>query len=95
MAVPHLRIIDDTLWEAVRQRQGPMVEKGPGMRVCDHRRPKTLFSGLMRCGCCGSGFSKVSKNGFGCSAARNKGDAVCQNKRVIHQADLEARCSMR
>lgn len=88
VTVPHMWIVDDVLWEAVRQRQGPKVEKGPGMQVCNHRRPKTLFSGLMRCGCCGAGCSKVSKTGFGCSAARNKGDAVCQNKRVIHQAEL-------
>ena len=45
----------------------------------------------MTCGCCGSGFSKISKDSFGCSAARNKGRAVCTNKTLIKQADLEAR----
>ncbi|TGD45347.1 hypothetical protein EEB11_02000 [Pseudotabrizicola sediminis] len=35
--------------------------------------------------------SKISKDAFGCSAARNKGRAVCTNTAVIKQSDLEAR----
>ena len=89
--VPDLRIIEDDLWQAVRNRQGALVSKGTGTPVWDRRRPRTLFSGLMKCGCCGSGFSKVSKDSFGCSAARNKGKAVCTNMAQIKQADLEAR----
>ncbi|NSY41652.1 zinc ribbon domain-containing protein, partial [Leisingera sp. ANG59] len=45
----------------------------------------------MACGCCGGGFAKISRDSFGCSPARNKGAAVCSNKRTIKQADLEAR----
>ncbi|MEO3480311.1 recombinase family protein [Phaeobacter sp. CAU 1743] len=75
--VPELRIIEGTLWEAVKSRQGALKSKGTGIPVWDRRRPRTLFSGLMECGCCGSGFSKVQKDSFGCSAARNKGRAIC------------------
>ncbi|MEZ0468782.1 resolvase, partial [Phaeobacter sp. SYSU ZJ3003] len=89
--VPELRIIDDTLWEAVKSRQGALKSKGTGIPVWDRRRPRTLFSGLMECGCCGSGFSKVQKDSFGCSAARNKGKAICANKHLIKQRDLEAK----
>ena len=89
--VPELRIIDDTLWEAVKSRQGALKSKGTGIPVWDRRRPRTLFSGLMECGCCGSGFSKVQKDSFGCSAARNKGKAICTNKHLIKQKDLEAK----
>ena len=89
--VPDLRIIDDVLWEKVRTRQGAMKSKGTGVPVWDRRRPRTLFSGLMECGCCGSGFSKIQKDSFGCSAARNKGEAICTNKRLIKQTELEAR----
>jgi site-specific DNA recombinase len=39
------------------------------------RRASYLFSGLMRCGVCGGGFSKISAAHFGCSTARNKGPA--------------------
>jgi site-specific DNA recombinase len=89
--VPHLQIIEDDLWEKVRARQGALKSKDTTVPVWDRRRPKTLFSGLMKCGCCGSGFSKVTKDSFGCSAARNKGRAVCTNMALIKQADLEAR----
>ncbi|WP_322893366.1 recombinase family protein [Yoonia sp. 67] len=89
--VPDLQIIPHDLWEAVRQRQGALKSKGTSVPVWDRRRPRTLFSGLMECGYCGSGFSKIQKDSFGCSAARNKGEAVCTNKRLIKQTELEAR----
>ncbi len=89
--VPHLQIIDNALWQSVRARQAALVSKGSDVPVWDRRRPRTLFSGMMTCGCCGSGFSKVSKDSFGCSAARNKGRAVCTNTGLIKQRDLEAR----
>lgn len=89
--VPHLRIIDAALWQAARARQGALKAKASDVPVWDRRRPKFLFSGLMECGCCGSGFSKVSKDSFGCSAARKKGPAVCTNRTVIGQKDLDAR----
>jgi site-specific DNA recombinase len=89
--VPELRIIDEALWEKVRARQGALKSKGTQVPVWDRRRPRTLFSGLMECGCCGSGFSKVQKDAFGCSAARNKGKAICTNMATIKQKDLEAR----
>jgi site-specific DNA recombinase len=89
--VPHLRIVSDDLWDAVKTRQGAMKIKNTDVPIWDRRRPKFLFSGLMACGCCGGGFSKVSKDGFGCSTARKKGAAACDNMAVIKQADLEAR----
>jgi DNA invertase Pin-like site-specific DNA recombinase len=89
--VPDLRIIDDALWEKVRTRQGALKSKGTGVPVWDRRRPRTLFSGLMQCGCCGSGYSKIQKDSFGCSAARNKGAAICTNRRLIKQTELEVR----
>ena len=89
--IPELRIVDDDLWQAVRSRQGALVSAGTSVPVWDRRRPKFLFSGLMRCGCCGGGFAKVSQNAFGCSRARNKGRAICSNMRVIKRMDLESR----
>ncbi|MCB4458595.1 recombinase family protein, partial [Leisingera sp. McT4-56] len=89
--VPQLRIVEQDLWDAVRARQGELKTAGTNVPVWDRRRPKTMFSGLMACGCCGGGFAKISKDSFGCSPARNKGAAVCSNKRTIKQADLEAR----
>nr|WP_255440811.1 hypothetical protein [Paracoccus sp. MC1854] len=45
---------------------------------------------MMACGGCGVGFSKISKDSFGCSAARKKGPAVCTNMTTIRRADLES-----
>ena len=88
--VPELRIVDDALWEAVKRRQEATaitVEHGSW----DRRRPRFLLSGLMVCGECGGGFSKVSQTRFGCSQARNKGETVCTNRLTIGQRDIEGR----
>ncbi len=87
--VPELRIIDQDLWDAVRTRQGAMKTKNTFVPIWDRRRPRTLFSGLMTCGCCGGGYSKISRDHFGCSAKRAKGDSVCNNSQTIHQRELE------
>ena len=88
--VPDLQIVEQGLWDSVRRRQGAMKVKDTSVPVWDRRRPKTLFSGLMTCGACGGGFSKVSQTQFGCSRARNKGKAVCTNMATIGQAELES-----
>ncbi|WP_156383976.1 zinc ribbon domain-containing protein [Methylobacterium sp. Leaf456] len=44
---------------------------------------------MLRCGCCGGGFSKISKLMFGCSTSRNKGESICANRRNIRQDELE------
>ena len=87
--MPELRIIEEDLWERVRTRQGTLKSKITEIPVWDRRRPKFLFSGLMACACCGGGFSKVSKDAFGCYAARNKGAAVCTNMATIRREVLE------
>ncbi|MCV2895001.1 recombinase family protein [Lentibacter sp. XHP0401] len=87
--VPELRIIDQELWDAVRDRQGGLKVKSTNVPIWDRRRPRTLFSGLMSCGSCGGGFSKVNKHSFGCSTARNKGKAYCTNMAMISQDELE------
>ncbi|MDO6728045.1 recombinase family protein [Cognatishimia sp. 1_MG-2023] len=89
--VPELRIIEQSLWDAAKDRQGALKTKNTGDNIWDRRRPRTLFSGLLKCGCCGGGFSKVSQTQFGCSTARNKGEALCTNRLTISQTDLEER----
>ncbi len=88
--VPELRIIDQELWDKVKARQKAVrhvhsVEK----KFWEHQRPRHLFSYLLKCGCCGSGMSKISKTHYGCSAVRNKGDSICDNRRCIRQDALE------
>ncbi|TXL75228.1 recombinase family protein [Vineibacter terrae] len=82
--VPELRIIDQALWDQVKQRQlGLRQEKS----FFDRQRPRMLLSYLLKCGSCGGGFSKISASHYGCSTARNKG--TCNNRLTIRQDELE------
>ncbi|MBK5927294.1 recombinase family protein [Rhodobaculum claviforme] len=93
--VPELRIIDDALWTAVKARQEAtrmtvLVEtqaRPNGFGVA--RRPTYLFSGLLKCGCCGAGYTLMNKTKYGCSASRNRG--TCDNRKLIKREELEAR----
>lgn len=82
--VPDLRIIDDTLWEKVRDRQAGLTKK---TELWQTNRPKSLFSHIIKCGKCGGGCSTVSTGRIGCSNARNKG--TCDNKQTIKREVLE------
>ena len=82
--VPELRIIDEDLWERVKERQRGL-RKLPSFH--EKQRPRMLLSYLLKCGCCGGGFSKVSQNHYGCSTARNKG--TCHNRITVRQDTLE------
>ena len=82
--VPELRMIDQDLWERVKDRQQGL-RKLPAFH--EKQRPRMLLSYLLKCGCCGGGFSKVSQNHYGCSTARNKG--TCHNRLTVRQDTLE------
>ena len=90
--VPELRIIDDTLWSLVKQRQEltrhEIMTESSGIRSERARRAAHLLSGLLKCGVCGGGFSKVSNEHYGCSTARNRG--TCNNLLTIRRDVLEA-----
>ncbi len=85
--VPELRIIEDGLWQAVKMRQ-KALDKKPS-RLNAKKRPQYLLSGLLTCGNCGGGYSKINSERYGCSNARNKGESICSNKRSIKRETLE------
>ena len=92
--VPELRIVDQELWDEVKTRQKATrhtvsSERSRGGRPERARRPRYLLSGLLVCDECGGGFSKVSKDHYGCSNARNRGGTVCTNLQVIRRDHLE------
>jgi site-specific DNA recombinase len=98
---PELAIVPRELWDAVKARQAGLDErtaakkkKGPSADApspfWSKKRPRYLFSGLMRCRVCGGGFSKISEAHFGCSTARYKGETVCSNRLTIRRDALEA-----
>ncbi len=89
--VPELRIVDDALWRSVRERQASLQITPREMAanpLAERRRPKHLFAGLTRCGCCGGGYAMISKDLLGCASARNKG--TCDNRMNIRRDTLEA-----
>ena len=89
--VPELRIIADDLWQAVKARQKSLRSTRTGKKApgyWDRRRPRHLFSGLMRCGCCGGGFANLSSERIGCAKARYKG--TCDNRHTIRRDVLDA-----
>ncbi|ASL41691.1 MULTISPECIES: recombinase family protein [Acetobacteraceae] len=90
--VPELRIIEPDLWEAAKARQATTTwsqkTRGDGVHPLNSlKRPRYLFTAMTRCGCCGGGFSMISKALLGCSTARNKG--TCDNRMTIRRDVLE------
>jgi DNA invertase Pin-like site-specific DNA recombinase len=90
--VPDMRIVDQELWDRVKARQkktgvDTRGKSAPTDGFWNRRRPKTLFSGLLKCGECGGGFVKISTEHFGCATARNKG--TCANLRTIRRDRME------
>ncbi|MBF0865432.1 recombinase family protein [Gluconobacter sp. R71646] len=90
--VPELRIVEPDLWEATKARQATTTwsqkTRGDGVHPLNSlKRPRHLFTAMTRCGCCGGGFSMISKNLLGCSTARNKG--TCDNRMTIRRDMLE------
>ena len=98
--VPELRIVDDELWLAARGRQAEIAESFANVtagvrehhsqnRLNGARRPRSLLSGLISCGCCGGPFALRGADRFACSNHVSK--ATCDNSRTIRRAELEAR----
>jgi site-specific DNA recombinase len=88
VAAPHLRIIDDDTWARVRELRSEKARLHTNVK----RKPAHLLSGLLRCGCCGSGMSvhdrdKTGKTRIRCSAVRESGS--CTNRRIVYLRDVE------
>jgi site-specific DNA recombinase len=90
--VPDLRIITDDQWKQAQEQQEersrdtrPASGTHPNWR---HRRPRHLFSGLIKCASCGGGMSLVSRIYYGCAANRSKG--TCDNRLTLRLDHLEA-----
>jgi site-specific DNA recombinase len=53
-----------------------------------HRR-RFLLSGVLRCGCCGGGYTIIGPDRYGCVTRRSKG--ICTNDLAIGRHDIEVR----
>ena len=82
---PHLRIIEPDIWDKVQARKQRYADHG-SLRA---RPPRHIFSGLMRCGCCGGSYQGKGNGYIGCSRRRNTG--TCDNDRTMKMTELEDR----
>jgi site-specific DNA recombinase len=88
---PELRIVPQDMWDKAkaRQRQMQRPTRPDAMRNQFWRmqRPRYLLSGLMRCGECGSSYTKYGRNRFACAGARDR--ATCSNHLTIQGDEIE------
>jgi DNA invertase Pin-like site-specific DNA recombinase len=86
---PDLRIVDEDTWTRAAARKAGAAKAHPH----HSRRPKRLFSGLLRCGCCGGSYIVSGSDSRGirieCSIRRETG--ACDNRRTISAAEVEER----
>ena len=90
--VPHLRIVSDELWEAVRQRYAAVALGPQSSRPEAARRPVRLLSGLVRCGVCSGPMIVGGAEGrLVCSVRRERGPTACSNGRSVKSVEIEHR----
>jgi DNA invertase Pin-like site-specific DNA recombinase len=101
---PALRIVSDELWTAAKARQAELAEiyksNIEGSRLAAQRnaradalnatrRPRTMLSGLIFCGCCAQPCVRRGQDRYGCSS--HLMGTGCTNSRSITRAKLEER----
>ena len=97
--VPELRIVDDGLWQAAKDRQNELsikyansieaVRAAHANRLNRTHRPRSLLSGLLECGSCGGSYALRGQDRYGCSNHVMNGS--CENGRGIARTALEER----
>ena len=90
---PELRLISDTLWQKVKQRQRYLKAITNGKYTKAKKiYARNLFTGLMTCGICQGNVVIVSSGKYakyGCSNSWNKGSSVCENTAKIDKNKIE------
>lgn len=83
--VPELQIVSNELWEKVKGCQ--KIIKSQHTKFWGRQRPKRLFTGMLKCGCCGGGFTASTHDRYACFNAEQKG--TCDNRLYIPRTVLE------
>lgn len=89
--LPALRIVPQDLWDRVKARQqAGQGGRGAAIRASGQagQGGKYLFSGLLRCGCCGARYVVVDYYRYGCANHRDRG--TCTNDRKVRRSVVEA-----
>ncbi|MQX28863.1 recombinase family protein [Sinorhizobium meliloti] len=92
---PHLRIVDQSLFDAVQARK----EATGGPRPRDVPKSKRLLSGLLRCGCCGGGMALMGVDRSGpriqCSTYRESRSCTNGARYYIEKIERQVLDSLR
>ena len=87
---PHLRIIDDALWERAQARltkEAAPARDGSVPQFWERRRAKHLLTGKVVCALCSGQYAALGQDYLGCQRARRgKG---CANNRTVRRTKLE------
>ena len=92
-----LRIVPQDLWDRVKARQrarsetiGETVKRGLRRAVMrTGRKPSFLFSGLLKCGCCGANYVMTSRTHYSCASRTHGGKAACESAIRIKRTVVE------
>jgi hypothetical protein len=82
---PELRIIHDSTWAQAQARKARIGNRP----AHQHRRPRRLLSGLLRCGCCGGPYVALDQRRVLCANHRERG--TCDNSRRLRWTRVEIR----
>lgn len=88
---PHLRIIDEELWNKVQERIEGRKRRPEEVRRKLGRPSTDLFNGMMICGVCGSKMVKKNSKYYGCVTTRLLDKHACSNRIHVRYANLEYR----
>ena len=88
VAVPDLRIIDDTVFEAARDEIERRKRPATASSTVGSKRAKHLLSRLIRCGCCGANYTISGKDYYRCAGQKERG--TCGNRVSVRKEPLEA-----
>lgn len=83
--LPELAIIARDVWDAVQER----IAQRAVLPLVARRRPRSLLSGLVRCGECRGAYSNLGGKRWGCTRHREAG--TCPNGVRIDGDELQAR----
>lgn len=90
-----LKIIDGATWAAAEARTRAIRAKTAQQRQSGSAAtgggggPKYLFSGLLRCGCCGGAYVVMDRYRYGCATNKDRGDSACPNRMRVSRKVIE------
>ena len=92
--LPELRVIEEDLWQSVQRRikasRNESIARAKAGKGTGGRRPKYLFSGLLKCGACGGNMTMVNAKKYGCTTHKEKGATACTNGILVSREIVES-----